>query len=672
MGGLIVGVDIGGTFTDFVWVEDGTLRVLKLPTTPAQEEGFLAVLKNFPEEKIERIVHGTTVATNALLQGKWARTALITTEGFRDVLEIGRQNRPSLYDLFCDRPAPIVPREWRLEVPERLDAQGRAIKPLDEGKVRELAGKIAAGGIESVAVVTLFSFLNPVHERRILEILREEGVEAPITLSCEVLPEFREYERTSTTAVTAALRPVVEGYLSRLSRALSARGVKAPLLVMQSSGGVTGTDEAAKKAAALLLSGPAGGVIGARRVGLAAGFRDLITLDMGGTSADVSLIRDGKIPLTSERGVAGRPVRLPMVDVHTVGAGGGSIAWLDPGGGLRVGPRSAGAAPGPACYGRGGIEPTVTDAHLILGHLAGERPLRGLPPLSRELAEVAVGKLAAALGLPLEKAAWGILEVAEATMERAIRVITVERGHDPRGFTLVAFGGAGPLHGATLARKLEIPRVLVPAQAGVLSALGLISADLLHTFVRSLVVPLAGTSPDTINGILSGFRREAEAILKTEGVPSEARVYRPAADLRYRGQAFELTVPLPHLHLSQADLGELAGKFHREHERTYGYAVPEEPMELVNLRLNVIGEVEIPELPVEKRSGNLVDALIESRAVYFGEDGRRETPIYLRERLPAGAELQGPAVIEGVESTCLVPPGARAHVDELGNLILEV
>ncbi|MCD5408636.1 hydantoinase/oxoprolinase family protein [Candidatus Bipolaricaulota bacterium] len=668
---VLLGVDIGGTFTDFVWTEDGALRALKVPTTPAQEEGFLAGLARLPAGEIERIVHGTTVATNALLEGKWARTALITTAGFRDVLAIGRQNRPSLYDLTCDRPAPMVPREWRLEAPERLDSRGRVVRPLDEGAVREIARRIARGGIESVAVVLLFSFLNPAHERRVREILVEEGVQVPITLSSEILPEFREFERTSTTVMTAALRPVVERYLLRLSQALLSRGISAPLLVMQSNGGVAGTAEAARRAASLLLSGPAGGAIGAKRVGAVAGFANLITLDMGGTSADVALIEDGEIALTPEREVAGRPVRLPMVDVHTVGAGGGSIAWLDPGGGLRVGPRSAGSRPGPACCGRGGTEPTVTDAHLLLGHLPRERPLGGLPPLSVELAAEAIRGIAGALGLPLERAAWGILEVAEATMERAIRVISVERGHDPREFVLVAFGGAGPLHGASLARKLGIPRVLIPACAGVLSALGLVSADLVHTYVRSLVVPLTDVSPERVNDLLAAFRREAEGILKAEGVPEGARKYRPAVDLRYRGQAYELSVPLPDRPFSAEDLAELESGFHREHERLYGYAVPGEPVELVNLRLTAIGEAEAPALPRLRRGGSVEGALIERRPVYFGE-GWRETPVYAREKLPPGAELRGPAVVEGRESTCLVPPGARASVDAYGNLILEV
>ncbi len=667
----IVGVDIGGTFTDFVWVEDGVLRAFKILTTPAQEEGFLAGLAKIGFAEIQRIVHGTTIATNALLEGKWAKTCLFTTHGFRDVLEIGRQNRPSLYDLFCERPKPIVPREWRLEVPERLDAKGRVIHPLDEKAVRKLAHRINEGEIESVAVVLLFSFLNPENERRVRAILQEEGVKVPITLSSEILPEFREYERTSTTVITAALRPVVEGYLTRLGQALQERGIFAPLLVMQSNGGVAGAEEAGRRAASLLLSGPAGGVEGARRVGLVAGFSNLITFDMGGTSTDVSLVQNGEIRLTPEREIAGRPVRLPMVDVHTVGAGGGSLAWVDAGGGLRVGPQSAGANPGPACYGCGGTEPTVTDAHLVLGHLPAERPLGGLPPLSPKLSAQAIQKIADPLGLSLEKAAWGILEVAEATMERAIRVISVERGHDPRDFVLVAFGGAGPLHGASLARKLGIPTVLVPAHAGVLSALGLLFADLVHTFVRSLVLPLHEVSPSRVNEILAEFRKEAEEILGSEGVPVEARKFLPAADLCYRGQAFELTLSLPDRPLCDQDLAELRARFDVEHARLYGYSAPEEPVELVNFRLTAVGKTEPCDLPHISQKGTLSEALIEQRKVFFLE-GWEKTPVYRREALPGGAEFFGPAVVEGLESTCLIPPGVRAHVDSYGNLILEV
>jgi len=559
-----------------------------------------------------------------------------------------------------------------LEVPERLDWRGEVVRPLDEEAVRRLAQRLR-GEVESVAVVLLFSFLNPAHERRVREILEEEGVDAPITLSSETLPELREYEQTSTTVLTAALRPVVGKYLERLAEALHERGIRAPLLLMQSNGGVAGVEEASLRAAALLLSGPAGGVEGARFVGVAAGFSDLITLDMGGTSADVALIRGGEPTLTPEREIAGRPVRLPMVDVHTVGAGGGSIAWVDEGGVLRVGPRSAGDVPGPACYGRGGTEPTVTDAHLLLGRLPPDRPLGGLPTLSVARAREAIRKIAEPLGFSPEEAAWGTLEVVEATMERAIRVITVERGHDPRDFTLVAFGGAGPLHGASLARKLEIPRVLVPAQAGVLSALGLLAADLRHTFVRSLVLPLAEATPERVNGVLAAFRTKAHQLLANERVAEADMEFLPAADLRYRGQAYELSVPLPDRPLAGEDLQRLAEAFHQRHEALYGYAVPDEPVELVSLRLTATGRTPKPELLRAPKGGSLEEARIGVRPVYFGPDaGWIETQILARERLPAGASFPGPAVVEGAESTVVVPPGTQARVDPFGNLILEV
>ncbi len=534
----ILGIDVGGTFTDFVAHWEGKLFLWKTPTTKPPSHGILQGLRLL-EKQVERIVHGTTIATNAILEGKWARTALLTTEGFRDVLEIGRQARPSLYDLFCERPTPIVPREWRLEVPERLDAQGRVIKPLDERKVRELARKLK-GQVDSVAVVFLFSFLDPRHERRVRQILEEEDVGVPITLSSEVLPEFREYERTSTTVITAALRPLVESYLEEISKGIN----QAKFLVMRSNGGVSGPQEAGRKAAELLFSGPAAGVIGARFIAEKAGFKNFITLDMGGTSTDVSLVVNGEIQYTTEKEIAGRPVRLPMVDVHTVGAGGGSIAWLDPGGMLRVGPRSAGADPGPACYGHGGTEPTVTDAHLLLGLLPFARPLGGNLRLSPALAEKALGTLAKRLGMDLPSTACGILEVAEATMERAIRVISIERGYDPRDFVLVAFGGAGPLHAASLARKLGISKVLVPRYAGVLSALGLVTADIVHNFVRSLVAPLAAVSLAKINALFEEMQKEAESVLRDEKISEEQWEFFYSLDLRYRGQGFEIHVPI--------------------------------------------------------------------------------------------------------------------------------
>jgi N-methylhydantoinase A len=662
----ILGIDVGGTFTDFVANWEGKLFIWKVPTTQPPSSAVLQGLRLL-EKRTERIVHGTTIATNAILEGKWAKTALLTTEGFRDVLEIGRQARPSLYDLFCERPTPIVPREWRLEVPERLDAQGRVIKPLDERKVRELARKLK-GQVESVAVVFLFSFRDPRHEERVREILEEEGINVPITLSSEVLPEFREYERTSTTVITAALRPLVESYLEEIAQGLGS----AKFLVMRSNGGVSGAREAGRKAAELLFSGPAGGVIGARFVAEKAGFKNLITLDMGGTSTDVSLVENGEIKYTTEKEIAGRPARLPMVDVHTVGAGGGSIAWFDSGGMLRVGPQSAGANPGPACYRRGGTEPTVTDAHLALGHLPSTRPLAGTLALSRALAEEVLSRLAKKLGMNLSSAAQGILDVAEATMERAIRVISIERGYDPRDFVLVAFGGAGPLHAASLARKLGISKVLIPCYAGVLSALGLITADIVHTFVRSLLVPLASVPVGTINALFAEMRKEAESLLRAEEISEERWEFFFSLDLRYRGQGFEIPVPIGSFPLGDGDFPSVVEEFHCRHGERYGFSNRNAEIELVNLRLRAVGRTEKPELPEVSFTGTLEDAVWERRWVHFAEEGKVRAPVFSREKLPAGAEFPGPAVVEGPESTVLIPPGCRAFVDRFGNLILEV
>ncbi len=663
---VTVGIDVGGTFTDFVACAPEKLSILKAPSTNPPSLAVVRGIKKLGEIDIVRIVHGTTVATNAVLQGKWAKTALLTTQGFRDVLEIGRQNRPSLYDLFCVRPEPLVPRERRLEVPERLDAQGKIIRPLDESAVRRLAKELK-GNVESIAVSFLFSFLNPSHERRAREILEEEGIQVPVTLSCEVLPEFREYERTSTTVLTAALRPLVATYVADLARELGVR-----LLLMQSNGGIAGPEEIERNAAALLLSGPAGGAIGARFVGLAVGFPNLITLDMGGTSTDVSLIRDGTITYRAEKEVAGRPVRLVTVDVYSVGAGGGSLAHVEESGMLQVGPQSAGAEPGPACYGRGGTAPTVTDAHLCLGHFPADKPLGGLPPLSLPAAQHALLQLGKKLGLRLEETALGILEVAEATVERAIRVISVERGYDPREYVLLAFGGAGPLHAVSLAQKLGMNKVLIPAWAGVLSALGLAVADIIHTYVRSLIVSLSEAPIAAINAVFADLKNKAERGFAEEGIPEEVREYWFSADLRYRGQGFELTVPVPSFPLAEEDILKISEEFHRAHEQRYGFSRRDEEVELVSLRLTAVGHTEKPDLPKVPAAKCSALAPCGQRPVLFPETGWVKTPVYARASLGAGAELSGPAVVEGPESTILLPPATKAFVDAFGNLVAEV
>jgi N-methylhydantoinase A len=674
--GVQVGIDVGGTFTDFVLYDhaERRLQFFKIPTTQPPQEGVLYGLQKLKAQfDISRLVHGMTTATNALLERRWAKTALITTEGFRDVLEIGRQNRPNIYDWNFERPQPIVPRELRLEVKERIDAKGGVLCPLDEKRVLELIPKLEALGVEAVAISFLFSYLNPTHEQRVKALL-ERRLAVPIVLSSEVLPEYREYERTSTTVVSAALRPVVGEYLERLAKKLKELGIEAPLEIMQSNGGLVDAQQAALHAECLLYSGPAGGVAGAQFIGKLAGFEDLITLDMGGTSCDAALITNGEILQRVESELAGYRVRVPMVDVHSIGAGGGSIAWIDSGGALRVGPRSAGSDPGPACYGRA-EEPTVTDAHLVLGHLDPEGGLGGRRLDPKRAYRAIERTIATPLKMGVEEAALGILEVADAHMERAVRTITVERGYDPRGCTLLAFGGAGPLHAATLAQRLGMRKVLIPTAAGVLSALGALVADVRRDRVRSLLRPTQEVDPAEIPKILKELKREAEASLRGSSI-SEV-VYRSHIELRYLGQAYEIALDLSasiwRSDFTTEDLRKLEERFHDEHKRLYGYSLPEHPTEIANLRLEALGRTIKPELPKlvgdQKGPASLKEQAC--RAVYFPDAGSIECPIFARWSLPAGAELGGPAIIEGRESTALLPPGWRGWVDPFGNLILE-
>lgn len=673
-----IGVDIGGTFTDIVIFDPrtGQLDSLKVSSTPQKlEEGVIMGLKEMLARlqlsgtEVTQLVHGTTVATNAILEGKWAKTALVTTEGFRDVLEIGRQNRPELYNFFTERPKPIVSRDLRFEVSERLDHQGRVVKPLDEEKVKRIAIELAQQGMESVAVVFLFSYLNPAHEKRAKELLSAE-LKIPILPSCEVLPEFREYERTSTTVMSAALVPVVSKYLRKLDEAAQQLEVKREWRIMQSNAGIVGSKSAQANPITLVLSGPAGGVEGARFIGELMGFKDLITMDMGGTSCDISLIADGRPLMTTEGEIAKRPLRLPMLDIHTIGAGGGSIAWVDSGGALRVGPRSAGAEPGPACYNRGGDQPTVTDAQLVLGRLDPKSPLGDIPKLDLQAAKAAIyEKIARPSGMTLEEAAWGILEVADVNMERAIRVITLERGRDPRDFALLAFGGAGPLHAARLAERLNIKTVIVPASAGVLSALGLLTADLIHHFVQTVLTKAEELDLTRANEIYKGFREEGRRRLREDGLGDEQIFFAPSMDLRYRRQAYEINLPVADGSLSKTYLIGICKRFHDEHQRLYGHAAPDEPIEVVNLRLMAIGRAIKPTLKrrEHKPAGKVKP---KEREVYFSETGWISCPIFSRELLADA--ITGPAIIEGRESTITVLPNQRATVDGWGNLIIEV
>ena len=664
-----IGVDVGGTFTDFVVVTDDGLEVRKEPTSQPQHEAVVRGLDRLAGSGDGPVVHGTTTATNALLERRGARTALLTTEGFADVLAIGRQNRPDLYDLQPSRPPPLVPAARRHTVPERLSAEGAVLTPLDDDAVRRAAETMADQDVESVALVFLFSYRNPDHEQRAAEILTEELPGVPITRSSALLPEYREYERTATTVVNAYVRPQVARYLRRLDAALGARSVR----VMQSNGGTIGLDTAAEEAARLALSGPAGGVVGALGVARRALDTDaprLMTLDMGGTSADVALC-DGDVPRTTEHTIADLPLRLPATDIHTVGAGGGSIAHVDAGGSLRVGPESAGAEPGPVCYGRGGTDPTVTDAHLVLGRLHPDHVLGGADTLDMapDAAHEAVAKLGEELDLSPEETALGILRVANATMERALRRVSVERGHDPRDYTLVPFGGAGPLHAAALAEALGMRRVLVPPTPGVLSALGLLMADVVYDAARA-VLTRADTltdDPAPLADAAEAAATDVRATLADHGPPALAL----ELDLRYEGQSYELSVPVD-APLTGDAVEAAVQAFHNRHRERYGHADAQEPVEVVALRVRGRVETPPPQLPREPETDQPLDAAeIGTRPVWFDRDEPSATVAYDRAALHHGHEFDGPAILHQYDTTIVVPPGWHARIDAHQNVWIE-
>ena len=651
--GARLGVDVGGTFTDLVALVDGRLETAKVPSTPGdQSAGVAAALRAVEVEGVAAFAHGMTVATNALLERRGARTALVTTAGFRDVLEIGRQDRPDLYDLARDRPPALIPRDLRFCVRERMGPEGE-LEPLDAASVEDAVGALREAGVEAVAVCLLFAFLHPEHEERVGAAIRDALPGVHVSLSSEVLPELREYERFATTAADAYLAPRLAAYLRNLAAVAGAAGVPAPR-IMQSSGGVVDLEAAAAVASGCVLSGPAGGVVGASFVGAASGYADLLTFDMGGTSTDVAPIVGGRVQTTTDAVVAGIPIRHPMVDVHTVSAGGGSIARADAGGALQVGPHSAGAEPGPACYERGGEEPTVTDANLFLGLLADGAELGGGEVvLRRAAAERALARVGEPLGLDAQATALGVVRVADAEMVRALRVVSVERGLDPRDFALAAFGGAGGMHACALAEELGIVTVLVPRAGGVLSALGLAISDLRRDFVRPLIGALSDLEQDAIERAFSALEEEAEAALPG-GEPSRR------ADLRYRRQAFELTVDAD-------DPDALAERFHAAHEQRYGYAMREEPVELVAVRLVAVRAVEKPELREPEPPGD--DPVTARRDVCV--DGEwTEVDVLGRERMGEGSTVAGPAVVEFSEATCYVRPGWHGRVDGAGTLVL--
>lgn len=652
-----IGIDTGGTFTDFVVYDPATgqLDTFKLLSTPQDPAAaILTGLGRLPAAGPRHIVHGSTVATNAVLERKGAKVALINTEGFRDLLHIGRQNRPALYDFFADPPAPLVPRQHRLEVSERIAADGRVQHALDEAAIDGLVAHCQREGIEAVAVCLLFSFANPAHEQAVAARFAAAGFN--VSVSHQILPEFREYERASTTVLNAYVSPVMSRYLTTLAAALP----HDHLQVMQSNGGMAGPQLAGQQAVRCILSGPAGGLVGAQAVANAAGFRDVLTFDMGGTSTDVALIRGGA-QLSRSASIGGLPVHVPMLAIHTVGSGGGSIAWQDAGGGLQVGPHSAGADPGPAAYGRGTL-PTVTDANLLLGRIRPDLFFGGQMPLDAGRAGAAFEALAAELSLSAQDCALGALQIANAHMARALRVISVEKGHDPRDFTLLAFGGAGGLHAADLARALGMPRVLVPRHAATLSALGMLLADVVKDHSRTVMLP--GDTPHAeIEAYLVPLLQAGRADLAAEGVPAAEMQLHASADLRYAGQSFELNVPLT---------AHLLAEFHRAHEEAYGYQDVHGRVEIVNLRVQAIGQTQRPSLPIFEPSPEpLSSCLLGVHPVQFA-NGPRQTPFYDGARLGAGQRFAGPVIVVRPDTTILVGEGDEAEVDRFLNLIITI
>jgi N-methylhydantoinase A len=675
---VLLGVDVGGTFTDAVLFDGEGLHTAKLPTTP--EDPSAAVIESVAEvlrragaraDRVRVFAHGMTVGTNALLEERGARTALIATRGFADLLEIGRQNRPHLYRLCAPKATPLVEPALRFEARERIGPTG-VLEPLAEGEPERLAEMVRAAGAEAVAICLLFSYLDPSHERRIAEHLRGALADVHVSASHEVLPRFREYERCSTTAIDAYLSPLLSRYLARLGEAAASMGLPAPL-VMQSSGGVATAADAARAGAWSVLSGPAGGAVGAGLIARASGDGNALGLDMGGTSCDVCVIEDGAVKRTDSRMIDGRTIQLPMVDVHTVGAGGGSVGWRDSGGALRVGPRSAGAQPGPACYGRGGTEPTVTDANLLLGRLAADSRLAGDVALDVEAARAAVGSLAASLGLDEIETAEGIVRIANEEMVRALRVVTVERGVDPRRFALLPFGGAGPMHAAAIATALDVERILCPRAGGVLSALGLCASDRRRDTTRTVMLGVADLTAERLAAEVDALIADLDgnafavggAMRNKQRTPAGERIESGPAggepevvyEMRYAGQAFELPIDGS----TRPDPADLVERFGAAHEERYGYRDPQGEAVLVDIRLGLVTAAAAP--PLAAAEGRIEEG---SRSVHF--DGEWLEAPTLRGEPSADLEVEGPAIFELPEATFVLPPTWSAEVDATGTI----
>jgi N-methylhydantoinase A len=682
MASCTLAIDVGGTFTDVTLADaaTGTTWSTKTPSTPHDlSVGFMTGIQKIltlgrsgPTD-IMRVFHGTTTATNAILEGKTAPMGLLTTKGFKYVLEIGRHDIPREGNLYgWIKPTRPVTPDRIFEVSERIDVAGQVLTAFDEDDCRRAVQRLRQLGVPSIAVVFLHAYANPLHEQHAARIIAQEYPEVVVSLSSDVLPQFREFERSMATVLNAAVMPHVSRYLNLLRGKLDAAQIGAPLLIMKSNGGVTSAETAARQAIHTALSGPAAGVVGAVSVAHSAGFSNIISIDVGGTSADICLVRNRQPEITKEAKIGPFPLKIPIIDINTIGAGGGSIAAVLAPSRLEVGPRSAGAEPGPACYGRGGEEPTVTDANLLLGRIPASL-LGGEIPLDREAArQVIQRRIAQPLGLGLNEAAAGIIEIINNNMARAIRTVSIGRGHDPRQFVLVAFGGAGPLHACRLAELLDIPAIVIPPAPGVLSTSGLLSTDLKNDYVQTCYQEGPQYDLGRLTAVYSDLEAQALAWLLSERVPSQAQQLIYAADLRYAHQSFELTYPMPAGHVTQALVQELVMAFHREHRRLYSYDLPNAPVELVNLRVTAIGL--LPKLQPQlasAASSSLEDALAGLRPVYFDQlGGFVETPCYTRSRLAPGMTFEGPAIVDQDDATTMIFPHFHAKVDPAGNLIL--
>jgi N-methylhydantoinase A len=690
---LRVASDVGGTFTDNVAYDEATKRITiaKVPTTPENRalgtvQGLLRALElqGRSGADVDYVGHGMTTATNAVIQRKGGRTAFITNDGFRDLLLIGRQDRPSLYDIRQTRAPPLVARADCHTVRGRLDHRGHEVTPLDEDGVRQVAARLRADGVATVAICFLHAYANPAHERRAKAILADALPGVPVCASTEILAEFREYERASTAALNAFLMPIMEDYLASLTELLADRdrglglGAHVPVMIMEASGGLMTVGTARQRPVHTVLSGPAGGVVASAHVAARSGYPDIITMDMGGTSTDISLILGGEPQVTREASLERTPIRIPVIDIHAIGAGGGSIAWIDEGGALRVGPQSAEAVPGPACYGRGGTLPTVTDANLVLGRFGGETKLGGDMRLDPDAAARAIEThIAQPLALDLTVAAAGILRVANANMGRGIRVVSIERGHDPRGLTLVPFGGAGPMHGSPVARDLAIPRLLVPPTPGILCAFGLLVADLRHDLSQTRLAAHADLSAVAAEAGFAPMLGEARRLLAEDQIPAERRRIETRVDMRYIGQSFELPVPL--VGFGDADWAALVPAFHAEHFRRFGHSDPAAPVEIVSFAVTARGLIDTPELPrLPPGEPTPPDSTFAGRRrVYFEAAAPtggewHDCRVWRREAMLAGNEIAGPAIVEEISATTVLYPDDRGRIDEIGSLIVEV